>query len=150
MASFFFHRTLATARPQNFLLFLPAQHPPNAPCIFTPFFNAFRTRSLLHPALFLLFLHPLPESAPDDRRAGRHCTDEGSTEGPVGQRGGTEAHGAYEDAEVRAGGVGVVREAVQRRARWPRVRAYERRERARVKRDRRADDNAPRQEEEDA
>jgi len=148
-ASLFLHHTLATARPQNFLLFLPAQHSPNASHIFTPFFNAFPARSLLHPALLFL-LHARPESTPDDRRAGGHCTDEGGTEGPAGERDGTEAHDTDEDAEVRAGGVGVVREAVQRRARWPRVRAYERRERAGVKRDRRADGDAPWQEEEDA
>jgi len=62
---------------------------------------------------------------------------------PAGDGGGDEAKDAEEDAEMGARGVRVVREAVERRARWTGVHAYEGRECSWVERDRCADGDAP-------
>jgi hypothetical protein len=90
-----------------------------------------------------------PKAAPDDHRAHAECGDERSAKWPRGQDRRCEADGPEEYPDVRAGGVRVVREAVEWCAPWPCVQAYQQREEARVERDRSAHGDAPWEEEDD-
>jgi hypothetical protein len=137
MASLLFHHSLATgtASPQYFPFFLPTQHPPNAPRIFAPLLRFFLT--------FPFLKHPRAKSIPDDHSACGDCAEQDDAKVPAGDGGGDEAKDAEEDAEMGARGVRVVCEAVEWRAWWTCVHAYEGREGSWVERDRCADGDAP-------
>src|ERR1700733_6817872 len=120
-ASLLFHHSLATASPQYLPFFLPTQHAPNAPCILAPLFRFL--------ALALPFLeHARAKSTPDDHGARDDRAEQDDAKVPAGDGSGGEAEDAEEDAEMGAGGVRVVCEAMEGRARWSCVHAYEGRE----------------------
>jgi hypothetical protein len=131
------HATFGTASPQYFPFFLPTQHPPNAPRIFAPLLQ-FLTLTLTFPE------NVRTKSTPDDHSACDDCAEQEEAKVPVGDGGDDEAKDAEEDAEMGASGVRVVCEAVECRARWPCVHAYQGRESSWVERDCCADSDAPR------
>lgn len=143
--SLLFHHSVSTASPQYLHFLLPTQHAPNAPRILAPLLLRFPGALPLPPPLLLLSQqqHARVKSPPDGHGARADRAEQDDAGGPSGEGAGGEAEDAEEDAEMGAGGVRVVREAVERRARRAYVRAYEGGERAWVQRDRCADGDAP-------
>ena len=136
-ASLLFHHSLTTASPQYLLFFLPTQHAPNAPRILAPLLR------FLTLTVTFLEHHARAKSTPDDHGARDDCTEQDDAKVPDGDGSGGEAKDAEEDAEMGARGVRVVCEAVEWRAWWSCVHAYEARECSWVERDRCADGDAP-------
>jgi hypothetical protein len=135
----FLHTLDTTACPQNLTLFLAAQHPPNATRILAPLLRL----CLLALASALQEQHPCAKPAPDDHSASDDCAGEDGTEAPAGEGGCEEDEDAEEDAEMSAGGVRVVRESVEGRARRTCIQAYEEQECTRMERNCCADGDTP-------
>ena len=87
--------------------------------------------------------HPRAKSTPDDHGARDDCAEQDDTKVPTGDGGDDKEKDAEEDAEMGARSVCMVCEAVEWRARWACVHAYEGRECSWVERDRPADGDAP-------